>query len=212
MLPAYRHRIGWPVNLVQRSKPAETRHGRPLRDASRVGSIRAGRADTLFLWVANCCGVCATVSGCVADRCGAHAVGAGTWRFGATSVEFRLHHGRARWSRARSTTLVQDNDGRKSHDAITHVQVWPVFEKVIPQAVKPAARGDVPAGCISRTSSSRTASNKELNACMLTSIRARHARGACHSFSSGMIGRAWRLFQSKYDPDLSPRVAALFLA
>lgn len=143
MLPACRHQIEWPVNLVHWSNGAKTRHGRPLRDASRAGWIRAGRADTLFLWVANRCGVCAAVSACMADRCGAHPVGAGTRRFGATGVEFTLHQGRERWSRVRSTTLVQDNDGRKSHDAIARVQVSPVFEKVIPQAVKPAARGDV---------------------------------------------------------------------
>jgi hypothetical protein len=130
--------------------------------------------------------------------------------FKAIGVEFTLDPGNARELRAKSTALVLGDYDRKANNAVAHRQIWHQFQRIIEDVVRPAARSGFRATIHIPDMLDPQSLYQLVDYIHVNEPKGPiGARGRRHSIRFGIIGRAWRLGQSDYDPQVSTVVDEL---
>ena len=130
--------------------------------------------------------------------------------FKAIGVEFTLDPGNARELRAKSTAVVLGDYERKANDAIRRHLVWHKFKQVISQAIEPVAGGAFRCTIhIQDVLEPQSLYQLADHLYVGEPMGPPGTRGRRNSIKFGIIGRAWRLGKSDYDPHVGTKVENL---
>ncbi len=131
-------------------------------------------------------------------------------RVKAAGVEFTLDPQAAREIAAKSTSVVLEDYQRKADEEVARLRVWDKFMRIIDEAVRPLAQGGF-RSTIHIEDVLRPEMLYQLVEYVYISEPSGNpnTRGRRNSIRFGIIGRAWRLGQSEYDPEVTTNVADL---
>lgn len=124
--------------------------------------------------------------------------------FKVAGIEFTLDPGNARELRAKSTAVVLGDYERKANELVARYKIWPHFQRVVEKVIKPAAHGGFRA-----TLHIQDILDQQSLYQLVDYIHAGEQQGPVgthgrrNSIRFGIIGRAWRLGRSDYDPQVS---------